>query len=221
MAHALVERYEHLVMPHDLPLKSALHAPASSEPGGIAADVSWTQKSRAWLSTLRRERSLTVHPVEDLRLGGKNIRYTGARIKKVALTQVLLQVDEPRLPFDFTIRIEHSGESVIYEQTTEYPDGAGFYFRKGERDDPISWTFQCHWSIDAKGKAIVEIVPAQPSSTSMRSTLLTAQKLDLEPYLPALYAPWTIHLIHSFDDPLSFPVITGMDLELMIECTRP
>jgi hypothetical protein len=181
-----------------------------------AAVAAWVGKTRAWLDTLRRDRVIRLHPVDDLRLVG-DYRTRGARIAGINVRDITLAVPANWPRFEFNLRFVHSGVSIIYD-TSENGQGFDyFYFGKGPTDDPISWNFRCAWN--PKEKKVSHAADTRPGE-SLIKILLGKGELDLKPYQPGLYSPLTLVLDFSLsDEPDAFPPIQSLDFGVVIEHT--
>ncbi|HXJ79308.1 MAG TPA: hypothetical protein VMS64_11565 [Candidatus Methylomirabilis sp.] len=197
-------------------------APSPSPTSGVDATPmgdalrQWVHKTRVWLDTLRRNRIIWLHPVDDLRMVN-GYTQRGARIRAVTLKNITLEVPSDWPRFEFNLRFVHSGVSIIYDTSERGPGFDYFYFTKGPSDDPISWNFRCAWS--ATGKK-VEPSPDSAAEDSMIAALMKTDKLELKPYQPALFSPLAIVLDYTASDGAeTFPKIQSLEFAIQIEHT--
>jgi hypothetical protein len=138
------------------------------------------------LATLSKERSVKVSIPKDLYVFPK-YNCQGLRITSIAVAEngiVLKKSANTPKAFDLKLTFWAPKQTVIYERTSDHPDGAYFFFTKGERDYEMTWSSTYRRSSD--GKSTIT------SATTVREILLgkiLGTDIKLRDYLPGVYGP--------------------------------
>jgi hypothetical protein len=131
--------------------------------------------------------------IEDFDKG--SYALNDARVVDVDLKEFVVESADPNL--SLTIRIEHSGESII--STNVRNEGLLFYvFQAGRDDDPVRWQFVYNHSVKEPATKISKSPTADKIADNVRSLLDPGLK-EFKEYSPGLFSNYAIRII-DLDD---------------------
>jgi len=152
--------------------------------GQLYIELSKTQFGQ-FLTTLCKSRSLNINFAKELYLF-PSLDCQGLRIQKISVPDNGIELTQSQgMPDSFNLVLTFSApkQTIIYEKTSAFPDGAYFFFQKGDMDYAMQWKCTYH-----RSKSTSSIT----SHTAVEETLLGAilgKELKLRDYLPGLYGP--------------------------------
>jgi hypothetical protein len=130
--------------------------------------------------------------IEDFNKG--SYALNDARVVDVDLKAFEVESADPNL--SLTIRIEHSGESII--GTNIRGEGRVFYvFQAGRDDDPVRWQFVYNHS--KKPEERISKSPTVDKIADNVKSLLDPNLKDFKEYSPGLFSNYAIRII-DLDD---------------------
>ena len=93
------------------------------------------------LKTLSTERSVEVDIAKDLYVFPK-YNCQGLRIKSIIMAADGIVLEKMPKAFNLKLTFSAPKQTVVYEKTSEHPDGAYYFFTKGERDYEMTWSYR-------------------------------------------------------------------------------
>lgn len=194
-----------------IPRLLTMTATTGSSDQRILSELNSVRISRAWC-------------VQDLEIVGTESTYLGARLAGAAVTSVAFASTPPE-GSHCTIRIRHSGRSLIVDNTNGL---RAYYFQAAPDDDPIEWVFT--W---AQGASAAKFT-ITPDAADQRSSQLISRMLsgldatsptapldatNYVAYQPGLYAAVDIILEPSPDVPAIISLGLSFDITHLGELT--
>ena len=135
------------------------------------------------LKTLSTERSVEVDIAKDLYVFPK-YNCQGLRIKSIIMAADGIVLEKMPKAFNLKLTFSAPKQTVVYEKTSEHPEGAYYFFTKGERDYEMTWSYVYHRSSDGKSSITADTTVDE----SLLGAILSAD-VKLRDYLPGVYGP--------------------------------